>query len=288
MQDKKATLSKKIKSYSALAGSIIAVSAGADAQVVYTDVSPDAVINTAGGFYNLDLNADGTTDFKIMTNSVSTSGYVYDYVAVTPSAAFNAIDTISGGGNGGYAEALSAGAGICSTSLWADSTSAPFAGLLALNLTAPVTATAGHFIGATGKFVGLRFRKAGVDYNGWVRLNVAADCKSFTVIDYAYRNIPSAVACSWAGLTTDVGISESSLANQVNVFAADKNINIQLDQTLPVEGSVSVTNVLGQVIAKVAITNSTTVIPMSYAKAGVYMVTVTQSTGSYTKKVSVQ
>ena len=133
MQDKKTTLSKKIKSYSALAGSIIAVGASADAQVVYMDVAPDVTVNTSGGFYNLDLNADGTTDFKLVTNSVSTSGYIYDYVAVMPSQAMNAVDTIAGG----YAEALSAGAGICGTSLWADSISAPFAGLLALNLTAP-------------------------------------------------------------------------------------------------------------------------------------------------------
>ena len=102
MQDKKATLSKKIKSYSALAGSIIAVSASADAQVVYTDVSPDSVINTSGGFYNIDLNADGTTDFQVLTMSVSTSGYVYDYVACLPNQSMNAIDTISGG----YAEPL--------------------------------------------------------------------------------------------------------------------------------------------------------------------------------------
>lgn len=282
MQDKKTTLSKKIKSYSALAGSIIAVSASADAQVVYTDVSPDAVINTSGGFFNIDLNADGTTDFQVMTASVSTSGYVYDYVACLPSQSLNAIDTIAGG----YAEPLNAGVGVCTTSLWADSASAPFAGLLGLNLTAPFALTLGNFMGTTGKFVGLRFQKAGINYNGWVRLNVAADCKAFTVIDYAYRN--NAAGCSITGLTSDVGISESALANQVTIFAADRNITVQLDQTLPVEGMIAVTNVLGQEITKVAITSSKMVIPMESQKAGVYLVTITQSTGAYTKKISVQ
>jgi hypothetical protein len=285
MQEKKTTLSKKIKSYSALAGSIVAIGSTADAQVVYTNVTPDSVVNTVGGFYNLDLNADGIIDFKILTNhgSSSTSGAIYDYVAITPNDSINAIDTVAGG----YADALNAGIGLCPTSLWSDTTGGNAAiGLLGFNLTAPFAFTAGNFIGATGKFVGLRFQKLGINYNGWVRLNVATDCKSFTVIDYAYRN--NAAACSITGLTSDVGISESALFNLVNVFAADKNINVQLDQTLPVGGFISVTNVLGQEVTKVNITNASTVISMANEKTGIYIVTVTQSTGAYTKKVSVQ
>lgn len=282
MKDKKATLSKKIKSYSALAGSVIAVGATADAQVVYTDVAPDVTVNTPGGFYNLDLNNDGTTDFQIMTNSVSTSGYVYDYVAAIPSQGVNAIDTIAGG----YAEALAAGVGVCTTSLWADSISNPYAGLLALNLTAPFAFTTGNFFGATGKFVGLRFQKTGVNYNGWVRLNVAADAKSFTVIDYAYKNNPT--ACSVTGLLTDVGIAESALANEVTIYSAEQNITVKLNPSVTIEGTIIISNTLGQEVAKVNIANSETVIPMHSFSTGVYLVTVEQSNGSYTKRVSVK
>jgi len=287
MKNKKSTLSKKIKSYSALAGSIIAASSAADAQVVYTNVSPDAVVNTPGGFYNLDLNNDGIIDFKIVTNTGTSGIYVFDFVEAIPSKAANAIVDIA---DAGYADTLNTGMAVCPTSTFADSAECvnTYAGLLGWSVTPylpPAYIPVPNFTGTSGKFLGLRFEKTGLKYYGWVRLNVDNDCKSFTIIDYAYKNNPD--GCSITGLTTDVGISESA-ANKVTIFAAEQNINVQLDQTIPAEGTITVTNLLGQEIVKLKVENASIVIPMLTEKTGVYMVTFTQSTGTYTKKVSIQ
>jgi hypothetical protein len=283
MTNKKSTFSKKMKSYSALAGSVLAVSASADAQVIYTDVAPDSVVNAStGGFYDLDLNNDGVADFRLATVFVSSSSYLFDYVFALPLQGVNAIDTVTGG----YAAALNAGVDVCASSPFVDSISNPFAGLLAANVTLPYAFTVGNFIGATGKFLGLRFTETEDTYYGWVRLNVAADAKSFTVIDYGCKN--TIIGCSTTGLTTDVGIAESALANQVNIYAFEKNITVKLDPAIAVEGVVTVFNSLGQAIKKVTITNSEMVIPMETAITGMYLVNIVQATGSYTKRVSIK
>ena len=69
------TLAEKLKSYSLLAGSIVATSFAAQAQIIYTDVNPD--IELGGSVpasypevstHNIDMNNDGEVDFRITVN----------------------------------------------------------------------------------------------------------------------------------------------------------------------------------------------------------------------------
>ena len=72
----KKTYAAKLKSYSAYAAAFFASANAADAQVVYTDISPDQTFNTDGASYDLDLNNDGTFDFQfrqIITPGATTS-----------------------------------------------------------------------------------------------------------------------------------------------------------------------------------------------------------------------
>ena len=59
----KKDLKSKLVKYSAVAGAAVTVSA-AKAQVQYTDIN-DTTVSTNGGFYDLDLNQDGTPDFRL-------------------------------------------------------------------------------------------------------------------------------------------------------------------------------------------------------------------------------
>ena len=60
---KKSTLSQKLLSYSALVSAVLAGSKEADAQILYTDISPDDTTNVPG-VYLLDLNNDGVIDLS--------------------------------------------------------------------------------------------------------------------------------------------------------------------------------------------------------------------------------
>ena len=71
-------------------------SATSNAQIVYTDVNPDA---TSSDTYNLDLNNDGTIDFvvkhttgKTITSSTCTGTRTNHYIKVSPSNNCQVVD----------------------------------------------------------------------------------------------------------------------------------------------------------------------------------------------------
>lgn len=65
----------RIKKYSSLALSVAAVSS-LNAQIEYTKINPDETI-TAGNSLQLDVNADGQTDFLLLVDSFVMSSYGY-------------------------------------------------------------------------------------------------------------------------------------------------------------------------------------------------------------------
>src|SRR5574337_1438392 len=69
----KKNLQNKLKAYSAVAGSVAAVSAGA--QVIYTDVNPDFIVHDTLSEYSLDLNNDPVTDFVLVSEHIMSSSY---------------------------------------------------------------------------------------------------------------------------------------------------------------------------------------------------------------------
>jgi hypothetical protein len=279
------TIQKKLKTYSALAGTFAAGMNAADAQVVYTNVTPDSTLN-AGEIFNLDLNNDAVADFKLLQKSgVYASYFSYDAVAVYALNGPNALDTAGGNGT---AAAFDAGITIDQTLNWVDSTEAamqtpPVSNGLALYLPA-FGQGIGNFMGVTGKFLPLRFDVGTSRYYGWVRLDVAADARSFTVIDYAYTNLLN----SYSITGQLVGISESALNNKVNIFSFNKNITVELDPEVTPEGTIAVTDVAGKQISETSVSSNSVIIPMDQAQSGVYLVTVKQSNGSYTKRVFVK
>jgi hypothetical protein len=285
MKSNKPNIQNKLKSYSALAGTIAASIASADAQVVYTDVIPDTTVSN-GGFYNLDLNNDAVADFQILQKSGLYYGYFsYDVVGVYALGANNAVDTAGGQGT---AAAFIAGEVVDASLNWVDSTqmaaiTPPTANALAAQVPA-FAIYAGNFMGQNGKFLPLRFDFGGGRYYGWVRLNVAGDAKSFTVIDYAYTNVLNSYSITGAL----VGISEAALDHKVTIFAYNNTVTVQLDKLVAAEGTILITDISGRTISETTITNTEMNIPMNEAKTGVYMVTVKQSSGSYTKRIYVK
>lgn len=268
-----------------MAGTLAAAVNTAGAQnIVYTDVTPDATLGVSG-IYNLDLNNDAVIDFKIEQRSgLYASYFSYDAIGVFPMAAFNSLDTINGA-----ATAMNINMTIDANLNWVDSAQLaaivpPTANGLALNV--PLFGiTDGNFTGQNGKFLPLKFRVGGVDLFGWVRLNVAADAKSFTVIDYAYTNTPNSYSIT--GLQS-VGIAEAGKNNQVNIFSFGKEVTVKLDQDVAIDGMIEVTNLLGQTVSKVSLSKAETIVSLEDVQTGIYMVTVKQSSGSYTKRVSIK
>ncbi|HYV95202.1 MAG TPA: T9SS type A sorting domain-containing protein [Chitinophagales bacterium] len=187
---KNATLSKKLKQYSAMAGCLLAGSKLADAQIVYTDVNPDAV--SLNSVYSLDLNNDGLVDYWITTYLYSSTGTETGYVYVSPvdNNEVANVENYPGAQIEFYPAVLNAGDNIDPQLKWDDMSSQTLA-YFSLSFTSGYRYTSGNWISQEKKYLGLRFNFNGELHYGWVRLSVSSEASPCTILDYAYEATPN-------------------------------------------------------------------------------------------------
>ncbi len=270
------TLNNKLKSYSALAGSIALMSSQADAQIIYTDINPDSTTNIGGNFYNLDLDNGGVFDYTITLN-IGTGTYTSQQVAISPTGS----NGIAGDTVGAYVYpfAFNSGDTIKSTLQFNFTTSQSMASYFGSGY------SYGNFLGQTDKFIGLQFNIGPNLHYGWARFDVDATASLFTIKDYAYNSVPDAYILAGE---MPVGISENSLTNNTSIYSSNKNIVIKFLTEEIIQADVKITNALGQEVYNASISNKETTIDMAKEKTGIYFVTISQENLVYTKKVFIQ
>lgn len=264
----------KLKSYSALAGTLIAANQ-VNAQIVYTDIIPDSTVNTDGGSYNLDLNNDGTFDFTfnltINPGGTSSSSPAYNKVGVTPLGSNQIAGTVSSPYI--YPSALNTGDSVKSSLTWNIGNSQSMGSLWG------GAYPYGNFLGTTDKHIGLQINVAGAIYYGWARVDVNADATSFTIKDYAYMNAADQPIMIGSA---SVGINENS-AQGIQVFNDNRVIHVKNKNFS--EGSIKITNTLGQELQNELMNSELTILSMENEKPGIYFVTVKSGQINYTKKI---
>ncbi len=276
----KKSLPNKLKSYSALAAAV-ATTGVVNAQIIYTDVSPDVTVNTSLTGVNIDLDNGGVVDFIVgLQSGVSaTSSYPYNTIWSLPQGGVNAI--AQNGVNGAYPlnAALNLADPIDASLVWAVDANQ----IAALVWPTYPASDAGNWMGATDKYFGFQFDLAGTTHYGWARFDVAADASSFTIKDYAYDATANTMIPA-GGMPVPLNINDL-LAHNTMIYGFEKTINVKLSNTT-IDGLVTVTDILGQELAKVNVTNEITTIALTDAKPGVYFATITKADGSsFTKKL---
>ena len=268
------TLNNKLKSYSALAGSMALIGTQADAQIIYTDINPDSTTTLAGSYFNLDLDNGGIFDFAFNLNAGTSSSYTSQQVAVTP-AGSNGVagDTV---GAYVYPFAFNSGDTIKSTLQFNFGSSQSMASYFGTGY------SYGNFLGQTDRFIGLQFYIGTQLHYGWARFDVDATASQFTIKDYAYNSIPNAYILAGE---MPVGIAENTLTHTASIYSSDKNIIIQFSTDELVQADIKITNALGQEVYTGSLGNKETAIDLSKEKTGIYFVTISQESIVYTKKV---
>ncbi|HYG50732.1 MAG TPA: T9SS type A sorting domain-containing protein [Flavobacteriales bacterium] len=279
---KNSTLQQKLKSYSAVAGAVTAATAvttDAEAQIIYTDVSPDLVVNVSGTGYNFDLNGDATVDFTVGFQSGTYSGFAYNYIfaySLTPTT--NQIDTVSGGTSAAH----NVNDPINATNLWSPGYGTSTTHALALSIPS-LSYNIGDWVGATDKYLAFKFAIGANTHYGWARLDVSSTSNSVTVKDFAYESMPSTQILAGA---TPSAVADIEL-NNITVFSAGKQINVDVADLQ--NASVIVRDLTGRAVYASNLNNSFTQINMDSAAEGVYTVTVSSTDGrTTTKKVALR
>lgn len=192
------TIDSRLKKYMALACGLTAVAGSVNAQIIYTDVDPDILVEGDGNSFSVDFNGDMKTDISFIagvvngtfySSSSSFSTFTTNKVeAILPegtNAGWMGVDGNVRNNNAGDAiDARGAFAtGIGSLANMRIYTSASGSG--------PFVAPNGAFIGLEG-YVGVKFDIGGSVHYGWVRLAVSSDGTILTVKDFAYETISEA------------------------------------------------------------------------------------------------
>jgi hypothetical protein len=276
----KKNLHSRISKYTAVAGAVVSA-AGAQAQVVYTDVNPDyshdAPQNNGFAAYPLDLNNDQTVDFVVASRDTVTPNA---HVRLTFAAPYGAGNAVAGETPSAYdyALALDINTMVDSTLNWIAATNT-----MAYNVDSANPYNE-NWNGVTDKYLGLQFVVGGNTHYGWARLDSYAIGDSIVVKDYAYEATPN------VGIMTGnmgASLTETQIENLVKfVNQANNSVKVVVNGNLT-NGVVSVISSTGQVVSTDVIKDKTFFVDMNNLSSGIYMVNVTFNEGATTKKIIV-
>ncbi len=276
----KKNLHSRISKYTAVASAVVSA-AGAQAQVVYTDVNPDyshdAPQNNGFAAYPLDLNNDQTIDFVVASRDTVTPNA---HVRLTFAAPYGAGNAVAGETPSAYdyALALDINTMVDSTLNWIAATNT-----MAYNVDSANPYNE-NWNGVTDKYLGLQFVVGGNTHYGWARLDSYAIGDSIVVKDYAYEATPN------VGIMTGnmgASLTETQIENLVKfVNQANNSVKVVVNGNLT-NGVVSVISSTGQVVSTDVIKDKTFFVDMNNLSSGIYMVNVTFNEGATTKKIIV-
>lgn len=289
---KNSTLSKnsKLAQYTAVAGALIAGSS-VDAQIVYTNISPDAVLDSTSAPYMLDFNNDANPDlvFSVqhLVGTGSQSGIPFTYIGDAAAVGFPVGNQVLGAvSSSSFAvTALNAGDPISAAQNFGGSSSSAL-GLNAL-ITAPgagtFPVTAGDFLAASNKFLGAKFVVGANTHYGWVQLSVNAMATLLTIHDYAFNATPAGALN--AGQM--VGLENVNVEDKATIKTTLNNATLNVTPDL-IGGTLQIVSINGQVVKSVTITDINTTIEFEGINTGIYTISAQFEAGKVSKRAYVK
>ncbi|MFZ1609577.1 MAG: T9SS type A sorting domain-containing protein [Chitinophagales bacterium] len=290
-----------LKDYSALSISFIAVSASLQGQIIYTDIEPDTILEYSGGVIAIDIDNDGTYDFAFKNTvfSIYSTLYVtsFRYERILAGPAYTPLNLIAGsrqtytGSYGGpfyryFPYALEEGAVITPPGLhfqnygfqrmaWADSiyigTFINFHGGL-------------WFPEKIEHYIGVRFiDDDSLYHHGWIRCSVIDTGHTLIIHDYAYESQPNHPIAA-GSLETYVDIENNSPLFSIYSFGNTIYYHLPSED---IGSEISIFDLAGRIIYSGNITETYSSISPN-CLPGIYVVRITTSTQSITRKVSLQ
>ena len=288
---------RRLRSYSILAGSLLATKFSADAQILYTDIVPDDTLNPYE-YIELDLNNDSIVDFYptqaqnpldygrggIICNTWSGSASLNSVAGVATEGSFSIKSPFK----------LSQDDSISSNLEWIKPPG--FVGGIwfqdAYNQVifyAEINSE-GYFgywqNGVVNGYVGLRINVNGNQYYGWARLDVDSAAYWMIVKDYAINLTPNSPILAGEGMSP-LGINESGMDLSIYPNPASSKLFLSCLNENFNNGEISVLDFSGRKIFSQKISSHQNEIDVSSLPNGVYLLELKNEDEMITKKFEV-
>jgi len=257
---------------------ILIISQISFAQYIYVDIIPDTTISANGGFYNLDLNGDGTFDYKInlfktafpdTLNQVGISGLT--------DSCFIAGFTLDACGY--IANAFSINDAINDYADWSNN-----AQVGQFTLMFSTCMSTGPFTGQTNKYLGLKMIKNGTTFYGWVGINVASHANWFTLKDYACN-----INAINAGLTVGIhNLRQKDLDGCLFLYPNPSHDKLTIETPISaIIGRISIYNIHGQLVLNKTVGQDKEILDISGFRKGIYFLKL-ENTKGYEQKMFIK
>ena len=270
---KTSTLQNKIKAYSSVALSVIGIGA-LQSQVIYHDVNPDVTLSGNPETYDIDMDGNSVMDFQAQTRLGHQSN-LNNLITANNLIAGSTVYYTSLG----YAQAFALN----------DPIGPSLTNLISVSqmVLAPTWASSpyGNFGDGAEHYAGVKFKIGTNDHYGWIRFTgIPTNGATLTIMDWAYESTPSTPIN--AG-DMGVGINENTLAQNIAVFCYNQKLTVKnLNNTLG--GTIKISNLMGQEIKNIGITDSKMTIDMNGLAAGIYVATINNGKNTVNRKFSVK
>ena len=291
----------KIKKYSVLAGAVLAGGA-VNAQIQYTDIDPDIVVDPSNSPYTLDLNGDSVDDIEFTVSATSGAGsssymgipFTYTYAVQYAIAGMNngglaGVNSVTSSGSTFAVDAHDFGAEIGAADDFSSSGALGVVG----NVNVPAFGinqeiNDGAFLNSNGGTVGEKYLgyslsgASGANY-GWVRLSVADSAASITIMAHAINTV--ADQSIYAG--NAASISDASIDDKVSIVSALECVKVKVPNDL-LGGDLSIFDMTGKVVSQVSVENINTTLSTKDYNTGIYIVRFTFNNEVVNKRIYIR
>ena len=185
-QKKARRLEKHLAAYSIAAGAVLAAAGNATAGIIYTDVNPDAVLNTDGATFEIDFGGLSSNQFRItLVLGATYNDYKTNVLKLYKQSEDASWRTMSFRPMAlNYNQQVNTG-----TAKWLNTL-----GTMAYLRTNPMAVTrlsGGYFWNTTDKYLGLKFKIGTNTHYGWAHVMApGADVVLAVITGYAYNDTP--------------------------------------------------------------------------------------------------
>jgi len=271
---------RKLAQYSGVAASILAAGP-LQAQILYTDVSPDVVLS-GNDTLGVDMDQNGVNDFMAVTvdsNQTKVAGFGYYYnpagASYPSQQVLGSLYTNSGGSSSNFVSKLDANALV-------DANGGFIQGGFLAGMLNGVVLNGAQWDGVTDKFVGVRFYKFSTNsfHYGWVRMDVSNGGTSIIVKDYALN--ATAANSILAGQNT-IGLLEE-MKSKFNVVVLPSSIEVTTSEDFG-SFSIRLTDLSGKLITEVpGIAGRNNEVSTAHVGTGIYMLSIAREDIVYSQK----
>jgi hypothetical protein len=281
----KSNPNSRLKVYTAAASSILVGTVSAQ-NIQYVDVNPDVILDKNSGPHIMDFNGDTGPDMTFEVANFNSSGsstysgvpftFVYNgsQAVVQPGPLGGAQGVISGTSTFGVS-ALNSGDSISATHNFSSQpTELGVKGsfiMPALSFTNVINQ--GEFLGASEKFLGMKFSAAGNIHYGWVRLSIDTtnvNGLKLMIHDFAYNPNPDQGLLAGEMPSASV-LAQVALEEKVNIKITPDKVLLNVTPDL-IGGEVRLVSIDGKSTNSFIINDINSEFLLEHFETGIYLV----------------